>query len=91
MRKKSLEPINQARPSAYNDQVYLRVALHIIPFLLICYIIAMIDRLNVGFAKLQFMTDLHFNEAVFGMAAGVLYVGYIVFEVPSNLMLERPV
>ena len=49
----------------------------------------MIDRLNVGFAKLQFMTDLHFNEAVFGMAAGALYVGYIVFEVPSNLMLER--
>src|SRR5271165_1117879 len=89
MRKESLEPINQARPSAYNDQVYLRVALNIIPFLLICYIIAMIDRLNVGFAKLQFMTDLHFNEAVFGMAAGVLYVGYIVFEVPSNLMLER--
>ena len=50
---------------------------------------AMIDRLNVGYAKLQFMADLHFDEAVFGMAAGTLYIGYILFEVPSNLMLER--
>ena len=49
----------------------------------------MVDRLNVGYAKLQFMADLHFDEAVFGMAAGILYVGYILFEVPSNLMLER--
>jgi MFS family permease len=57
--------------------------------LLLCYIVAMIDRLNVGYAKLQFMSDLHFDEAVFGMAAGMLYAGYILFEIPSNLMLER--
>ncbi len=49
----------------------------------------MIDRLNVGYAKLQFMADLGFNEAVFGVAAGSLYLGYILFEVPSNLMLKR--
>jgi sugar phosphate permease len=49
----------------------------------------MIDRLNVGFAKLQFIADLHLNEAVFGFAAGCLYLGYIVFEVPSNLVLHR--
>ncbi len=69
--------------------VYRRVAARLLPFLLLCYIVAMIDRLNVGYAKLQFMADLHFDEAVFGMAAGSLYVGYILFEVPSNLMLER--
>jgi len=69
--------------------VYRRAAARLLPFLLLCYIVAMIDRLNVGYAKLQFMADLHFDEAVFGMAAGILYVGYILFEVPSNLMLER--
>jgi sugar phosphate permease len=69
--------------------IYRRVALSLVPLLLLCYVVAMIDRLNVGYAKLQFMADLHFDEAVFGMAAGVLYIGYILFEVPSNLMLER--
>jgi MFS family permease len=49
----------------------------------------MIDRFNVGFAKLQFIADLHLNEAVFGVTVGLFYVGYILFEVPSNLMLHR--
>jgi sugar phosphate permease len=78
----------RAEPSA-QAEVYQRVARRLIPLLLVCYIVAMIDRLNVGYAKPQFMTDLHFDEAVFGTAAGVLYVGYILFEVPSNLVLQR--
>ncbi len=69
--------------------IYRRVAFTLMPMLLLCYIVAMIDRLNVGYAKLQFMTDLKFDEAVFGMAAGMLYAGYIIFEIPSNLLLER--
>ena len=69
--------------------LYRRIALRLIPFLLLCYVVAMIDRLNVGFAKLQFMETLHFSETVYGTAAGILYVGYILFEVPSNLMLDR--
>ena len=69
--------------------LYRRAGLALVSFLLPCYIVAMIDRLNVGYAKLQFMADLHFDEAVFGMAAGSLYVGYILFEIPSNLMLQR--
>ena len=69
--------------------LYRRAAIKLVPFLLGCYIIAMVDRLNVGYAKLQFMKDLNFDEAVFGMAAGILYIGYILFEVPSNLLLER--
>jgi sugar phosphate permease len=72
-----------------DDALYRRVAFALIPFLFLCYVVAMVDRLNVGYAKLQFMADLHFDESVFGMAAGALYVGYILFEVPSNLMLER--
>jgi sugar phosphate permease len=77
------------RKSVGLEGVYLRTAVNLVPFLLLCYIIAMVDRLNVGYAKLQFMADLHFDEAVFGVAAGILYVGYILFEVPSNLLLER--
>jgi sugar phosphate permease len=86
--------MDASMPSAANDAVadarlYRRVALALVSFLLPCYIVAMIDRLNVGYAKLQFMADLHFDEAVFGIAAGSLYVGYILFEIPSNLMLQR--
>ena len=81
-----LEPLP---PTIVTPAPYRRVALRLIPFLLVCYIVAMIDRLNVGYAKLQFLADLHFDEAVFGIAAGSLYVGYILFEVPSNLMLAR--
>ncbi len=77
------------RIRAGREDLYLRTALNLVPFLLLCYIFAMVDRLNVGYAKLQFMADLHFDEAVFGVAAGILYVGYILFEVPSNLLLER--
>jgi sugar phosphate permease len=87
----SIEPhrvATRAEQSACED-VYRRVTRRLIPLLLVCYIVAMIDRLNVGFAKLQFMADLHFDEAVFGTAAGILYVGYILFEVPSNLLLQR--
>jgi sugar phosphate permease len=69
--------------------VYRRVFLRIIPFVFICYLVAMIDRLNVGFAKLQFMSELHLSETQFGFAASLLYVGYILFEIPSNLKLQK--
>lgn len=80
---------DRSRATEADARLYRRVAWRLIPFLLLCYIVAMIDRLNVGYAKLQFLADLHFDEAVFGIAAGSLYVGYILCEVPSNLMLER--
>lgn len=75
--------------AAEGAALYRRVALALIPFLFVCYVVAMVDRLNVGYAKLQFMSELHFDESTFGVAAGSLYVGYILFEVPSNLMLQR--
>ncbi|MBE7197452.1 MAG: MFS transporter [Parafilimonas terrae] len=80
-----------ARPSssAERDAIFRRAAVRIIPFAFVCYLVAMIDRLNVGFAKLQFMADLHLSEAQFGFAASLLYAGYILFEIPSNLMAQR--
>ncbi len=69
--------------------LYRKVLLRLLPMLLIVYIIAYIDRSNVGFAKLGFMRDLHFSDTVFGIGAGVFYAGYMIFEIPSNLMLAR--
>ena len=58
-------------------------------FLMLCYVIAYLDRVNVGFAKLQMSQDLGFSEAVFGLGAGVFFLGYFLFEVPSNLLMHR--
>ena len=56
---------------------------------MLCYVIAYLDRVNVGFAKLQMSQDLGFSEAVFGLGAGVFFLGYFLFEVPSNLLMHR--
>jgi len=71
------------------DALYRKVLLRLLPMLVIVYIIAYIDRSNVGFAKLGFMRDLGFSDTVFGIGAGVFYAGYMIFEIPSNLMLAR--
>ena len=71
------------------DAVYRKVLWHLLPMLVVVYIIAYIDRSNVGFAKLGFMRDLGFSDTVFGIGAGVFYAGYMIFEIPSNLMLAR--
>lgn len=66
-----------------------RVSLRLIPFLFILYIFNFIDRSNVGIAALQMNRDLGFSSAVFGLGAGIFFVGYALFEVPSNLLLIR--
>ncbi len=71
------------------DKVYRKITWRLLPFLLICYMVAQIDRFNIGFAKLQFVHDLNLNDAIFGVAASMFAVGYVIFEVPSNLMLAR--
>ncbi|MFP1814042.1 MFS transporter [Lonsdalea quercina] len=69
--------------------LYRKIVWKLIPFLCFCYLAAYLDRINVGFAKLQMVQDLHFSETAFGLGAGLFFVGYILFEVPSNLMLEK--
>ena len=59
------------------------------PFLVLLFVVAWLDRINVGFARLQMVTDLGFSDAVYGFGAGIFYLGYLLFEVPSNLALER--
>lgn len=71
------------------DALYDRVLRRIVPFLLMCYVAAYLDRVNVGFAKLQMLSDLKFSETVYGLGAGMFFVGYALFEVPSNVVLVR--
>jgi MFS family permease len=83
-----MQPENSATRSEV-DALYRKVFWRTIPILIISYIIAFVDRGNVGFAKLQFMSDLGFTEAVFGLGGGLFYLGYSVFEIPSNLLLAK--
>jgi len=66
-----------------------RVRLRLIPFLASLYLIAYLDRVNVGFAALQMNADLGFSGSVYGFGAGIFFIGYFLFEVPSNLVLAR--
>ena len=66
-----------------------KVTLRLIPFLFLLYIVAWLDRVNVGFAGLQMNADLGFSSAAFGFGSGVFFLGYCLFEVPSNLVLHR--
>src|SRR3984957_2968553 len=71
------------------EVVYNKIARRVLPFLTLLFIVAWLDRVNVGFAKLQMLQDLGLSEAAYGFGAGVFYVGYLIFEVPSNLLLEK--
>lgn len=71
------------------DATFNKVAWRLLPFLFVCYFFAYLDRVNVGFAKLQMLSDLSFSDAVYGLGAGVFFIGYFLFEVPSNMILHR--
>ncbi|MBR1216880.1 MFS transporter [Bradyrhizobium sp. U87765 SZCCT0131] len=69
--------------------VYRTIALRLIPFLFVCYVVNFLDRTNIGFAQLALKDELGFSNAVYGFGASLFYVGYILFEVPSNMLLQR--
>ncbi len=69
--------------------LYGRVARRLMPILFAGYIVAYLDRVNVGFAKLQMLTDLRISDAAYGLGSGIFFIGYFLFEVPSNLVLNR--
>src|SRR6266403_2510909 len=66
-----------------------KVAKRLVPFLIVCYFIAYLDRVNVGFAALTMNQDLGLSQTAFGFGAGIFFIAYFIFEVPSNLLLER--
>ena len=75
--------------AAETGRTYSKVFWRIVPLLMLCYVVAYLDRVNVGFAKLQMSQDLGFSETVFGLGAGLFFIGYFLFEVPSNVLLHR--
>ena len=71
------------------NAIYKRITLRLIPFIFICYLFNYLDRVNVGFAKLQMLDALKFSETVYGLGAGIFFIGYVLCGVPSNLALTK--
>jgi D-galactonate transporter len=78
-----------AATSPSEAAVYRKITWRVMPFLFLCYVLAYVDRVNVGFAKLQMQQALGMSEAVYGLGAGIFFIGYFLFEVPANMMLQR--
>ncbi|KIG01643.1 MFS transporter [Caballeronia concitans] len=75
--------------SATMSALYRRINWRLLPLLIACYMFAYLDRVNVGFAKLQMQSDLGFSDAAYGVGAGIFFIGYVLFEIPSNLLLPK--
>ena len=84
----ALDPVPM-RAADLADALYAKVTWRTVPILCIGFLVAYIDRANVGFAKLQMLADLSFTDSVYGLGSGLFFVGYILFEVPSNVALKR--
>lgn len=82
-----------ARSSVITDQqiqhTYRKVAYRLVPFLFLCWVVNYLDRVNLGFAKMSLSQDLALSDAAYGLGVGLFSIGYVLFEVPSNLMLEK--
>ena len=78
-----------ATPDEAVERVYRKVNWRIVPFLMLCYAVAFLDRINIGYAQLQMKQTLTFSDATYGFGAGIFFIGYFLFEVPSNLMLAK--
>ena len=79
------DSITLARQASTHSTVTWRL----MPLLLVCYLFAHLDRINIGFAKMQMSTDLHFSDTVYGFGAGLFFIAYAMFGVPSNMALDR--
>ncbi len=71
------------------ERTMRKVSVRLLPFLVLCYFVAYVDRVNVGFAGLEMRNDLGLSASAFGLASGIFFIAYFFFEVPSNLLLHR--
>ncbi|MET3822318.1 MFS family permease [Burkholderia sp. PvR073] len=69
--------------------LYRRISRRLLPFLILCYTLSFIDRINIGFAHAQMAAELRFSDAVYGLGAGIFFIGYMALEIPSNALLAR--
>jgi D-galactonate transporter len=82
-------PVGAHPTQTVEDRAYAKVFWRIVPFLMLCYVVAYLDRVNVGFAKLQMSSELGLSEAAYGIGAGIFFIGYFLFEVPSNIIMNK--
>lgn len=71
------------------SNIYARITWRLLPFLTLCYLFAYLDRINVGFAKLQMQADIGLSDAAYGLGAGIFFLSYMLFEIPSNLLFPK--
>jgi sugar phosphate permease len=71
------------------DGAYKKASWHLIPFIFVCYLFNYLDRVNVGFAKLEMLDALKLSNTVYGLGAGIFFIGYVLSGVPSNLILHK--
>src|ERR1700691_454022 len=75
--------------TAVETRARRKIALRLLPFLWLLYIVAFLDRVNVAFAALEMSHDLHFSDKVFGLGTGIFFLGYVLLEIPGALIVER--
>jgi MFS family permease len=78
-----------ARDSSADEALFRKVTLRFVPLFVICFVCAYLDRVNISFAKLQMQSELGLSDAVYGLGASIFFLGYFIFEVPSNMLLHR--
>ena len=86
-----MTPAQSVDPTASVDgsAVVARVIRRIVPFIFCCYVVAYVDRVNIGFAARDLQRDLGLSDVAFGFGGGLFFFGYFLFEIPSNLLLQR--
>ncbi len=84
-------PLQAATPPTQIDEgrIVSKIAWRVMPLIMVCYLFAFFDRINISFAKFSLQTDLGLSDTAYGLGAGLFVVGYVLFEVPSNLMLYK--
>ncbi len=70
-------------------KLYAKISWRLIPYIFILYILAYLDRVNVGFAAVEFQRDLHLSASAYGLGAGIFFLGQLLFDLPSNLLLQK--
>ncbi len=85
----AIAPVTESEATALERETMRKVSVRLLPFLFVLYLLNFLDRSNVALAALQMNRDLHFSSSAFGFGAGIFFIGYALFEVPSNLVLAR--
>src|SRR5437660_8902092 len=85
----SSAPVSNSQVSDVAQRARRRIGRRLLPFLLLLYIVAFMDRVNVAYATLEMSHDLGFSDRVFGFGAGIFFIGYVLLEIPGALIVER--